>query len=38
MRMMLMGMKRFTKMDSFNVKDARQKVAQKMINDNRYAI
>jgi alkylation response protein AidB-like acyl-CoA dehydrogenase len=38
MRMMLMGMKRFTKMESFNVKDARQKVAQKMINDNRYAI
>jgi alkylation response protein AidB-like acyl-CoA dehydrogenase len=38
MRMMLMGMKRFTKMESFNVKDARQKIAQKMINDNRYAI
>jgi alkylation response protein AidB-like acyl-CoA dehydrogenase len=38
MRMMLMGMKRFTKVEPFNIKDARQKIAQRVINDNRYAL
>lgn len=36
LRMMLVGLKRFTKMEPFNVKDARQKVAQQMIAANRY--
>jgi hypothetical protein len=35
-RMMLVGLKRFTKMDPFNVKDARQKVAQELIAANKY--
>jgi alkylation response protein AidB-like acyl-CoA dehydrogenase len=38
MRMMLMGMKRFTKMEAFNVKTSRQNIAQKVINDNRYSL
>ena len=36
-RMMLVGLKRFTKMDPFNVKDARQKVAQQLIAANKYS-
>lgn len=35
-RMMLMGLKRFTKTDAFNVKDARQMIAQKLIEENKY--
>jgi len=35
-RMMLVGLKRFTKMEAFNVKDARQKVAQQLIAANKY--
>jgi len=35
-RGMLMGIKRFSKVDPFNVKEARQKVAQKMIDENKY--
>jgi len=35
-RMMLVGLKRFTKMEPFNVKDARQKVAQQLIAANKY--
>lgn len=35
-RMMLVGLRRFTKMDPFNVKDARQKVAQELIAANKY--
>lgn len=35
-RMMLVGLKRFTKMEPFNVKDARQKVAQELIAANKY--
>ncbi len=35
-RMMLMGLKRFTKMDPYNVKDARQRIARKMIEENKY--
>lgn len=38
MRMMLMGMKRFTKMEAFNVKNSRQAIAQKVISDNRYSL
>ena len=36
LRMMLMGMKRFTKMQPFNIKACRQNVAQKLINANAY--
>jgi alkylation response protein AidB-like acyl-CoA dehydrogenase len=35
-RMMLMGLKRFTKVDPFNSKDARQLIAQKLIEKNEY--
>ena len=33
-RMLLLGIKRFTKMDSFNTKDARRRIAAKMIEQN----
>ncbi|CAM4136112.1 Acyl-CoA dehydrogenase [Pedobacter westerhofensis] len=35
-RMMLVGLKRFTKMEPFNVKNARQQVAQQLIAANKY--
>jgi alkylation response protein AidB-like acyl-CoA dehydrogenase len=35
-RMMLVGLRRFTKMEAFNVKEARQKVAQQLIAANKY--
>jgi alkylation response protein AidB-like acyl-CoA dehydrogenase len=35
-RIMLMGLKRFTKTEIFNVKDARQKIAQRLIEKNKY--
>jgi alkylation response protein AidB-like acyl-CoA dehydrogenase len=35
-RMMLMGLKRFTKVDPINVKDARRRVAAKLISENKY--
>ncbi|NQX91104.1 MAG: acyl-CoA dehydrogenase family protein [Flavobacteriales bacterium] len=36
LRMMLMGMKRFTKMQPFNIKACRQNVAQKIIEADKY--
>lgn len=36
LRMMLMGAKRFTKMQPKNVKELRRSIAQKVIDDNRY--
>ncbi len=36
LRMMLMGLKRFTKTQQFNVKEARQVIAQKLIEANGY--
>ncbi len=36
LRMMLMGLKRYTKQDPFNAKNARQTVAQKLITENKY--
>lgn len=36
LRMMTMGMKRFTKMEIFNVKDARRAIAAKVIEANAY--
>ena len=35
-RMMLMGLKRFTKVEAFNPKNARQLIAQKLIEDRKY--
>ena len=37
LKMMLMGMKRFTKVDPFNTKEARRRVAQALIDKNGYA-
>ncbi|MBS1646130.1 MAG: acyl-CoA dehydrogenase family protein [Bacteroidetes bacterium] len=36
LRMMLMGLKRFTKQEPFNPKAARQQVAEKLITENKY--
>ena len=36
LRMMLMGLKRFTKTEAFNPKDARQQIAMKLIEANSY--
>lgn len=36
LRMMLMGLKRFTKQEPFNMKAARQLIAEKLITANRY--
>lgn len=36
MRMMLMGLKRFTKTEVFNAKEARRRVAAKLISENKY--
>ncbi len=36
-RMMLMGLKRFTKVTPINVKEGRQLIAQKMIEENKYS-
>jgi alkylation response protein AidB-like acyl-CoA dehydrogenase len=36
-RMMLLGLKRFTKAASFNAKDARRRIADKLIADNKYS-
>lgn len=35
-RMILMGLKRFTKADPFNVKEARRRIADKLIEEGRY--
>jgi len=35
-RMALMGLKRFTKAEPFNTKEARRRVADKMISENKY--
>ena len=37
-RMMLLGLKRFTKAEPFNVKDARRRIAARLISDGRYTI
>lgn len=36
LRMMMMGLKRFTKTDAYNPKDARRRIAAKMIEANQY--
>ena len=37
-RMMLLGLKRFTKVESFNSKAARRRIADRLINDSRYPL
>ncbi len=37
-RMMLLGVKRFTKANSFNTKDARRRIADRLLSDNKYAL
>jgi hypothetical protein len=37
-RMMLLGLKRFTKVEPFNSKEAKRRIAQKLISDNRYPL
>jgi alkylation response protein AidB-like acyl-CoA dehydrogenase len=37
-KMMLLGLKRFTKTDAFNSKDARRLIAGKLIGDGRYSL
>ena len=36
LRMMMMGIKRFTKIDPFNVKNTRRNIAEAMIKENKY--
>jgi hypothetical protein len=36
-RMMLLGLKRFTKTEAFNTKEARRRIAAKLIADNKYS-
>jgi len=38
LKMMLLGLKRFTKTDPFNTKDARRAIADYLIEKNRYTI
>ncbi len=37
-RMMLLGLKRFTKADPFDSKEARRRIAKKLIADNKYPL
>ncbi len=37
-RMMLLGLKRFTKADSFNSKEAKRRIAARLISDNKYPL
>lgn len=36
LRMMLMGVKRFTKTEAYNTKESRRRIAEKLIDDNEY--
>jgi hypothetical protein len=37
-RMMLLGLKRFTKVDPFNSKEAKRRIAARLISDNKYPL
>jgi len=37
-RMMLLGLKRFTKADPFNSKEARRRISDKLVRDNKYPL
>ena len=36
LKMMLMGLKRYTKLEPFNCKNARRRIAEKLIEENKY--
>ena len=36
LKMMLVGLRRFTKAEPFNIKDARQRIARPLIEANKY--
>jgi hypothetical protein len=36
--MMLLGLKRFTKVEAFNSKEAKRRIADKLIADNKYPL
>lgn len=38
LRMMLMGLKRYTKQDPYNIKEARQRIALHLIENNKYTL
>lgn len=38
LRMMMMGLKRYTKVDPFNTKDARRRIVDRLEQDNRYKL
>ncbi len=38
LRMMLMGLKRYTKQDPYNIKEARQRIALHLIDNNKYTL
>ena len=38
LRMMLLGLKRFTKVEPYNTKDARRRIAKQLIEDNDYKL
>lgn len=38
LRMMLLGLKRFTKVDSFDSKEARRRITTKLVSDNKYPV
>lgn len=38
LRMMIMGLRRFTKIEPFNIKNSRRAIAQKVIDDNMYSL
>ena len=37
-RMMLLGLKRFTKVEPFNSKEARRRISARLIADNKYPL
>jgi len=38
LRMMHIGLKRFTKVEAYNTKDARRRIAERLVADNGYKL